>query len=212
MNKIKSEQSGRSMVEMLGVLAIIGVLSVGAIAGYQKAMTKYKLNKQAQQLSQLLNVLYRHKAGWGTNPPHMDLIPYFKKLGEIPKEMIKDESEFIYDSFNGKIQMQTNGCTNNKCIDVILRYTPAENNNIEICQNIFTVAKSFHQNLHSAGALKTTQDNPEYQNDNNTFYGDKYCTDTNCIRNMSLDDIYNKCQYMTDRSNGHYYFIFRPND
>ena len=39
--------AGRSMVEMLGVLAIIGVLSVGAIAGYSKAMTKYKLNKQA---------------------------------------------------------------------------------------------------------------------------------------------------------------------
>ena len=30
--------TGRSMVEMLGVLAIIGVLSVGAIAGYSKAM------------------------------------------------------------------------------------------------------------------------------------------------------------------------------
>ena len=39
--------AGRSMVEMLGVLAIIGVLSVEAIAGYSKAMTKYKLNKQA---------------------------------------------------------------------------------------------------------------------------------------------------------------------
>ena len=37
--------AGRSMVEMLGVLAIIGVLSVGAIAGYSKAMMKYKLNK-----------------------------------------------------------------------------------------------------------------------------------------------------------------------
>ena len=29
---------GRSMIEMLGVLAIIGVLSVGGIAGYSKAM------------------------------------------------------------------------------------------------------------------------------------------------------------------------------
>ena len=33
-----NKESGRSMVEMLGVLAIIGVLSVGAIAGYSKAM------------------------------------------------------------------------------------------------------------------------------------------------------------------------------
>ena len=31
---------GRSMIEMLGVLAIVGVLSVGGIAGYSKAMEK----------------------------------------------------------------------------------------------------------------------------------------------------------------------------
>ena len=37
-------QVGRSMVEIIGVLAIIGVLSVGAIAGYSNAMTKHKLN------------------------------------------------------------------------------------------------------------------------------------------------------------------------
>ena len=48
-------ECGRSMVEMLGVLAIIGVLSVGAIAGYSKAMMKYKLNKHAESFNLLLN-------------------------------------------------------------------------------------------------------------------------------------------------------------
>ena len=47
--------TGRSMVEMLGVLAIIGVLSVGAIAGYSKAMMKYKLNQHAQAVNMLIN-------------------------------------------------------------------------------------------------------------------------------------------------------------
>ena len=47
--------SGRSMVEMLGVLAIIGVLSVGAIAGYSKAMFKYRLNKFSETMNMLLN-------------------------------------------------------------------------------------------------------------------------------------------------------------
>ena len=42
---MKQEQNGRSMIEMLGVLAIIGVLSVGGIAGYSKAMLKIKINK-----------------------------------------------------------------------------------------------------------------------------------------------------------------------
>lgn len=37
-------QSGRSMVEILGTLAIIGVLSIGAIAGYSYAMNKYRAN------------------------------------------------------------------------------------------------------------------------------------------------------------------------
>ena len=50
----KSEQNGRSMVEMLGVLAIIGVLSVGGIAGYSKAMTKFKINKSMDQISMLV--------------------------------------------------------------------------------------------------------------------------------------------------------------
>ena len=47
----KSVQSGRSMIEMLGVLAIIGVLSVGGIAGYSKAMMKYRINKTIEQIT-----------------------------------------------------------------------------------------------------------------------------------------------------------------
>jgi type II secretory pathway pseudopilin PulG len=46
-------QGGRSMIEMLGVLAIIGVLSVGGIAGYSKAMTKFKVNKTIDLVSQI---------------------------------------------------------------------------------------------------------------------------------------------------------------
>ena len=63
MNKMcrTTNQSGRSMIEMLGVLAIIGVLSVGGIAGYSKAMMKFKINKtidQITQISQNVRMLY----------------------------------------------------------------------------------------------------------------------------------------------------------
>ncbi len=40
----KDSESGRSMVEMLGVLAIMGVLSVGGVAGYRYAMDKLNAN------------------------------------------------------------------------------------------------------------------------------------------------------------------------
>lgn len=46
-------QRGRSMIEMLGVLAIIAVLSVGGIAGYSKAMTKFKINKTIEQITMI---------------------------------------------------------------------------------------------------------------------------------------------------------------
>lgn len=49
-----TEESGRSMVEMLGVLAIVGVLSIGGITGYSKAMAKYKINKTLDQISMLI--------------------------------------------------------------------------------------------------------------------------------------------------------------
>ena len=57
MKKLKS-QSGRSMVEMLGVLAIIGVLSVGGIAGYSLAMRRHRANQVADIVSKYALILY----------------------------------------------------------------------------------------------------------------------------------------------------------
>ena len=41
---MKKVQQGRSMIEMLGVLAIIGVLSIGGLAGYTMAMNRHRAN------------------------------------------------------------------------------------------------------------------------------------------------------------------------
>lgn len=42
--QIKNLESGRSMVEILGVLAVIAVLSVGGVVGYDRAVTAYRTN------------------------------------------------------------------------------------------------------------------------------------------------------------------------
>ena len=47
--KGRVSETGRSMIEMLGVLAIVGVLTVGAISGYQRVMTKYRINKVVEE-------------------------------------------------------------------------------------------------------------------------------------------------------------------
>ncbi|MBQ6854135.1 MAG: hypothetical protein IJO11_01675, partial [Alphaproteobacteria bacterium] len=48
--KVKINEIGRSMVEMLGVLAVTGVLSVGGIMGYRFAMDKYRANETLNEL------------------------------------------------------------------------------------------------------------------------------------------------------------------
>ncbi len=49
-NKRFFEQSGRSMIEMLGVLAIVGILMAGGIAGYNSAMQSRKVNAFVQKV------------------------------------------------------------------------------------------------------------------------------------------------------------------
>jgi len=50
---MKNTQKGRSMVEILCVLAIVGVLSVGGIAGYNVAINHYRANKILNMASKL---------------------------------------------------------------------------------------------------------------------------------------------------------------
>ena len=59
------KESGRSMIEILGVLAIIGVLSVGGIYGYTIAMRRYKANEIAHVASMLYTAAHSANGGDG---------------------------------------------------------------------------------------------------------------------------------------------------
>ena len=55
---MKINESGRSMIEMLGVLSIIGVLSTSGIALYSKAMEKRKLSVLSDQVAEIANNIH----------------------------------------------------------------------------------------------------------------------------------------------------------
>ncbi len=48
--KAEQTQSGRSLIEMLGVLAVMGVLSVAGLFGYSLAMRKHRANEIFREL------------------------------------------------------------------------------------------------------------------------------------------------------------------
>ena len=101
-------ENGRSMVEMLGVLAIIGVLSVGGIAGYSKAMNKYKINKTTDQISMLvanIRTLFSSQGNYDglTNQQA-------KKFGVVPNDMYtKVSSDDITNAFGGDVTIAEAG-------------------------------------------------------------------------------------------------------
>ncbi len=101
----KSEQSGRSMVEMLGVLAIIGVLSVGGIAGYSKAMAKFKLSKVMDQVSMTVANVRTLYSG---QPNYSGLTTTTAiQMGAIGAEMLNGKKTTsateAYNAFNGQV-------------------------------------------------------------------------------------------------------------
>ncbi len=107
-------QNGRSMIEMLGVLAIIGVLSVGGIAGYSKAMQRYRINKAIEQITLIagnIRSFFRGNYEDFNAANYMDII---KKAKLVPNEMWSDTavsssisgvSSNIINTFGGVVQI-----------------------------------------------------------------------------------------------------------
>ena len=91
---MKNNESGRSMVEMLGVLAIIGVLSAGGLAGYSKAMEKHKTNKLKEQIQMIAtNIItsfqgQRDYSALGTTKAGGTAVAI--SLNAIPAEMVQN--------------------------------------------------------------------------------------------------------------------------
>ena len=111
-NCYKDNQSGRSMVEMLGVLAIIGVLSVGGISGYSKAMAKFKLTKAQDQITMLLMNI---RTAFATSPNYGGLNNASAIAYNIaPGDMVPDFSTGatgINHAFGGAVDIKACGST-----------------------------------------------------------------------------------------------------
>ena len=81
---MKKLQTGRSMIEMLGVLAIIGVLSIGGLAGYTMAMNRHRANQILDYMSRCAIAAQTRGDGYEIVPgaatmPCTDLLP-----GQVP--------------------------------------------------------------------------------------------------------------------------------
>ena len=135
MKKLKS-QSGRSMVEMLGVLAIIGVLSVGGIAGYSLSMRRHRANGIIDLASKLALVAYNKCQqkilnGEVTSVTECDQVSLYQTdIGSSPTGLRSDM--YVPDASSGYSTDQTTG------VDTVRVVIPFEDT--KLCQAVASVA------------------------------------------------------------------------
>ncbi len=185
--------AGRSMVEMLGVLAIIGVLSVGAIAGYSKAMMKYKLNKQAEGLTMLLaNCIQLSKQLPAVNEwkIYTDILSKLNLLPDSVSTFVGGGSTLMKDIFGTQSYFYHTSAQNEWGI---FYYVPESSFGTEICYNLIKTVKEFHADMSVIARSKNRT--ASGQEIGNRFYGDNYCnnSDKKCIRNMTMSEIHSFC-------------------
>ena len=189
-NRTDATFSGRSMVEMLGVLAIIGVLSVGAISGYSKAMMKYKLNKQAEQISDLIvNAL--------TSAPEFkplssngsySLIPYYIKLNFVPENMIlPNTDEQLQDVFKNNISAGylNVSASRRTYIEMSIAFSGANDklSNMAQCLNLVNIFKEHHAFIHTIFSQSIISEGNRYQN----LQGDGNCKEGDvCLHSLTI--------------------------
>ena len=207
---MKTKENGRSMVEMLGVLAIIGVLSAGALAGFNNAMFKHKLNVQTAQYTELFQnlITMREKLGVDYASDSFDYTTvHFIRAGIIPDSFTILNNQ-VYDAFKTNLvvnyQMQhwtnSNGVAQQSLeyylwINLIRSDSKMSTHSAQMCQNIITVAKDFSADI---GSVQIRQGNSssgaDYTHVGGAIYGDMSCQgNVTCLKTISIDDIYKRC-------------------
>ena len=190
----KVEQCGRSMIEMLGVLAIIGVLSVGGIAGYSKAMEKWKRNKVIGDYSMMIFGLTEHlnnlKSEGDSQVPLIDVV---EALDLLPKSYTRAGYNSFYDTMGNLVYPYTKnssvifsikigGFTKNS-----ENVTTTEGFSTDFCVELFNnLVKPLSSEIYRARVWSRPN--------NIYFYGAKYCLENEkCLPKTTLKDYYEAC-------------------
>lgn len=194
----KSLEKGRSMIEMLGVLAIVGVLSVGGIAGYFKAMEKFKLNKAMSEYSMLIYGILEHIDDFRKyrNTNETKLSNVLEALDIIPKSWKRDEKNDFIDDNGYTIRVFNHERDDFKgylTIDFYLGgYRVNESGNRVTDSFPSSVCEQIINNI--AVPLHTMMYRVWMYGANANFYGSPYCGGSKkCLKDVTLAEVHKAC-------------------
>ena len=193
---------GRSMIEMLGVLAIIAVLSVGGIAGYSKAMERFKVNKLIQEYNDLIFGLLEYRQSFQKNiKDEQHLTDLIVSLNLVPSTWRKLNAVHLQDSLgnwvNTRYRPTNNSYDSFTKEGIIIDFNlgglnideqgnkSSDNFNEKICfEMLNNIVQPLHQTIYGMLMVGGSGD---------FYYGDAYCNESRCLSNLTLTQMKEFC-------------------
>lgn len=189
---MKFNQLGRSMVEMLGVLAIIGVLSVGALSGYSTAMNKYQLNKYTQQTSEIIATVISTISDkyYTISSSQTDVAELLFKLNALPDGAIYKGNTDIATSLETTISL---GIRPSEVFLYILISYNKNSTSVDACAATLKILQEYAHHTNNLNDIFI-------QNPMNYYYRSGKCTSTvtKCLTTMTFTDMMNACKTQFD--------------
>ena len=198
---------GRSMIEMLGVLAIIAILTVGGIAGYSKAMEKFKLNKAISEYSMLIFGMQDYIESiqkYTIDEPHIGAVQIAEAANLIPQAWEIQSNYGLLDVYGNRLQIYIDKSPRHLIIDFYLQgMTKAETNQYtqtfsgKLCMELFNnIIIPLNNTIYEAHIFRSKSGNGK------NFSGKTSCSSNKtCIKDMTLNDVHNACNYCTAEDN-----------
>ena len=198
---------GKSMIEMLGVLAIIAVLSVGGVAGYSKAMEKFKINKTIGEYNQLIMGLLEQresiiKSIQGQSGEIL-LNNIALAAGIAPNSwtitgryLNDGAGNYVYPYATNEVRMEGDGP--HITVDFNVGGLSSNENGLELSENFSNkLCIEIFNNLVvplSDFLQKGLVWKAGYSNSSSIYAGSQYCNSgRKCLKDMTLSDIHNVC-------------------
>ena len=193
---------GRSMIEMLGVLAIIAVLTVGGIAGYSKAMEKFKLNKIIGEYSMFLYNMMEHlddlhRLAHETTQSSQVITEELYAMNIVPDIWSQESTQYFKDSMGNSVGVRVapyNGTLLPDRLSVSIYLGGLTNTNsagftVNLCTSFFTdILIPLQSTLIDAKLFRHKNGFSQ------EWAGSAYCTASRkCLSNMTLSDIHELC-------------------
>lgn len=95
------QDSGRSMVEMLGVLAVVAVLTIGGIAGFDRASHNLRTNQLKDEIS---TMVANTRSAYFSRNDYKDLNEVSMiGTGLVPDWMVSQDKQHITNKFLGSV-------------------------------------------------------------------------------------------------------------